>query len=1000
LNAVDKPLTNPLNRLLKMAVVAGVETAVRLHVRRGDDLDARDERGLTPLMIAAAKNRGAICRILLEGGATPDLEDPSGRDAHAIARAAGASEATAIIKVALAATAQENPEIEDSVEEKPGAFLDLVETPVEDERGFETVDIEETVQEQSTEEPESPEEERTEAPIPVSGSDSTMSYADDAPVAFLPVSELLLDFSEDDGDSPDFSAWEAEEEVPPPAEDKTLVEAATTLHRAISGHEPVDTAESWGDFEVFLPDEAVPLLRADDEDGRVGLSRLFLRAIREGSVPETSLRTLCEETDGSPKEDSEVLLRMVLNDLGAETDERLESEETYPVRDASAEEDELLSEVFAFVDDLLSNTHDPLRLYLRDFRNVKLLTREDEIEIAKRIEEGLRHMVQAISSCPLTIQRILDMATQVEKDELSIDELIDGFVEAETEVAAAEEDPSAEGEEADEDDEDARAAVVAANLAQLKAEALVHFDFIRKAYQNAQNTQAKYGLDSPQHMNALTEVTKLLMAFRFSVHQVDSLCGLIRNAVEEVRSHELKIMGFCVTRSGMPRPHFINAFPGNEINLAWVVEEISARKPYSEALIGHQSDIQAYQEKLMALQDLVGLRIRNLKDIDKQMSAGDAKARRAKREMIEANLRLVISWAKKYTNRGLQFLDLIQEGNIGLMKAVDKFQYRRGYKFSTYATWWIRQAITRSIADQARTIRIPVHMIETINKMNRISRQILQETGIDPDPATLADKMEMPEDKIRKIMKISKEPISMETLLGDGEDSHLGEPGTYNPPLAERIEDTHAPEPFDSVAHTYLRKILDAMLAGLKPNMAEILTLRYGLNEGDTHTLEEIGTQFGVTRERVRQIEAQALRWFANPVRAKILRDWLDLGPDVVASKVSLAPQIMATEVDGEPRKHSEERLQARSDNLDDAELVAKPVSQRLNKAFALAGSHSTDKVIATAVQLGIEVEDHRDAGGCVLIRLVKVHDVPSRQLARKLLGLGFSRWHGMGYRK
>ncbi|MGA9162833.1 MAG: RNA polymerase sigma factor RpoD, partial [Thiobacillus sp.] len=419
----------------------------------------------------------------------------------------------------------------------------------------------------------------------------------------------------------------------------------------------------------------------------------------------------------------------MINDMGIQVYDEAPDAETLLMQEATpavADEDAVAAaeQALTTADSDFGRTTDPVRMYMREMGTVDLLTREGEIEIAKRIEEGLRHMVMAISSCPLTIQQILDMAAQVEKDELRIDELIDGFVEVETEAAAVVEDTAGEVDESEEDDEEASAKLAAANLAQLKAEALAQFDFIRKAFKKAQTAQAKYGLGTPQHMKAQSEVTELLMAIRFSVRQVDGLCEQIRNAVEEVRSHERKIMDFCVNRSGMPRAHFIKTFPGNETALAWVDKEIAAKKGYCSTLAKVQYEVKAHQEALIAMQDRVGLPIKNLKDINKQMSTGEAKARRAKREMIEANLRLVISIAKKYTNRGLQFLDLIQEGNIGLMKAVDKFEYRRGYKFSTYATWWIRQAITRSIADQARTIRIPVHMIETINKMNRISRQI------------------------------------------------------------------------------------------------------------------------------------------------------------------------------------------------------------------------------------------------------------------------------------
>jgi len=557
----------------------------------------------------------------------------------------------------------------------------------------------------------------------------------------------------------------------------------------------------------------------------------------------------------------------MINDMGIQVYDEAPDAETLLMQEATpavADEDVVAEaeQALTTVDSEFGRTTDPVRMYMREMGSVDLLTREGEIEIAKRIEEGLRHMVQAISSCPLTIQQILDMAAQVERDELRIDELIDGFVEVEADAPADDDTEVEDSAEEEEEDEDASAAVAAANLAQLKADALAQFDFIRKAYKKAQNALTKYGLGSPQHLKAQTEVTELLMAIRFSVRQVDSLCDQIRNAVEEVRSHERRIMDFCVNRSGMPRAHFIKTFPGNETNLAWLDKEIAAKKGYCSTLARLQYEIKAHQEALMAMQDRVGLPIKNLKDINKQMSTGEAKARRAKREMIEANLRLVISIAKKYTNRGLQFLDLIQEGNIGLMKAVDKFEYRRGYKFSTYATWWIRQAITRSIADQARTIRIPVHMIETINKMNRISRQILQET------ATLAIKMEMPEDKIRKIMKIAKEPISMETPIGDDEDSHLG----------DFIEDASTLSPDDSAIYGNLRDATREVLDSLTSREAKVLRMRFGIEMNTDHTLEEVGKQFDVTRERIRQIEAKALRKLRHPSRSEKLRSFVGSG--------------------------------------------------------------------------------------------------------------------------
>ncbi|QDF98629.1 RNA polymerase sigma factor RpoD [Azoarcus sp. DD4] len=539
--------------------------------------------------------------------------------------------------------------------------------------------------------------------------------------------------------------------------------------------------------------------------------------------------------------------------------------------------EEEAEQALSSVDSEFGRTTDPVRMYMREMGTVELLTREGEIEIAKRIEDGLKHMVQAISACPTTIAEMLETADKVTRDEIRIDELVDGLIDpnAATEEAAlaeAEEESAAADEEADvEDDEedgdgDGGDSANAASLLQLKTDALARFAVIREHYDAMMAALAKKGSQDLVYLANQQQISDELLNIRFTAKAIERLCDSVRHMVEQVRSHERQILQLCVDRAGMPRQHFIKVFPGQETSIDWLKDEIAAGKNYAEGLMRIHPAVLEVQQKLIDLQDKIGIPLKELKDINRQMSTGEAKMRRAKREMTEANLRLVISIAKKYTNRGLQFLDLIQEGNIGLMKAVDKFEYRRGYKFSTYATWWIRQAITRSIADQARTIRIPVHMIETINKMNRISRQILQETGAEPDPATLAEKMEMPEEKIRKIMKISKEPISMETPIGDDDDSHLG----------DFIEDTATLAPAEAAMYSGLRDATAEVLDSLTPREAKVLRMRFGIEMNTDHTLEEVGKQFDVTRERIRQIEAKALRKLRHPSRSEKLRSFLD----------------------------------------------------------------------------------------------------------------------------
>lgn len=620
------------------------------------------------------------------------------------------------------------------------------------------------------------------------------------------------------------------------------------------------------------------------EEQRARLRQLIILGRERGYI------TYAEINDHLPDDfsDSEHIDNIVsmISGLGIQVTEEAPDAETLLMSDTNtATDDDAVAEAEAALssmDSEFGRTTDPVRMYMREMGQVDLLTREDEIIIAKKIEAALKSMVIAISACPGSIAEILALMEQVRADELRVDEVVEAIIDPDEEASAladaffaleseadaqeGSEPDDEDGDESEEDEESSEEGLAAANLEELKQTALAHFDGIRAHYDKMINVLGKHSSNHKDYLAARDTIANELLKVRFSTRRIESLCDSLKSRVDTIRKLERDIRDICLERVRMEREYFIGHFVGNETNLDWVDEELAKNRVWNDALARFKYAILEKQQEIAALQESAKISIAELKEINKDLSRGERDTAAAKQEMIQANLRLVISIAKKYTNRGLQFLDLIQEGNIGLMKAVDKFEYRRGYKFSTYATWWIRQAITRSIADQARTIRIPVHMIETINKMNRISRQYLQETGEDPDSAKLAELMEMPEDRIRKIMKIAKEPISMETPIGDDDDSHLG----------DFIEDGNNVAPSDAAMYSSLREVTREVLESLTPREAKVLRMRFGIDMNTDHTLEEVGKQFDVTRERIRQIEAKALRKLRHPTRSDRLKSFLD----------------------------------------------------------------------------------------------------------------------------
>ena len=600
-------------------------------------------------------------------------------------------------------------------------------------------------------------------------------------------------------------------------------------------------------------------MSADSQSQQSELKRLIIKGKEQGFLTYREINDHLPE-DMNDTDQIETVVNMI-NDLGIEVYDAAPDADSLLLKTANSDDEEVVEEAEAVlttaVESEFGRTTDPVRMYMREMGTVELLTRQDEIRLAKRIEDGIRQSVSAIASAPVVISEIVRLTDAVEDGKMKLTELLVGFIDPN---AVEEEIPQPAPPSNDDD------STSSTPQGPDPDEAKERFERIRKGFKSMERCQSRYGIGAPQLEKHQEKVTAELMEIRLVPRQIDYLSQVMREIVDEVRRLEKAITQICVRRARVTRKTFISKFVGRESELFWIRSMMRGKEGDKDILRAHSEELESLRNKLEHLENISGLRIHQIKEVNRRMSIGEAKARRAKKEMIEANLRLVISIAKKYTNRGLQFLDLIQEGNIGLMKAVDKFEYRRGYKFSTYATWWIRQAITRSIADQARTIRIPVHMIETINKLNRVSRQILQEKGREALPEELAERMDMPENKILKVLKIAKEPISMETPIGDDEDSHLG----------DFIEDKNIEAPEEAAMTSGLTGATDAILNSLTERESKVIRMRFGIGLNTDHTLEEVGKQFDVTRERIRQIEAKALRKMRHPTRSEKLRSYLD----------------------------------------------------------------------------------------------------------------------------
>ncbi|MEW9570233.1 RNA polymerase sigma factor RpoD [Rhodanobacter sp. Si-c] len=806
----------PLNRLLKLAAAAGVDTAVQLHIARGDNLNARDGAGLTPLMLAARNNRASTCRVLLDSGAIVELIDPSGLDALALARAAKAFDAFGVIEAFI----RERKKAADAFVDQVSAELDVLDA--------------ETSQEVTT-----------------------IRSSTDLPEA-------------EPG-----ASWEEEDEIVAPEGDESLANAAKELHVAITNHRALDELVDWSDVSVYLPEKSARPVRVLDGGNRWPLQSLILKGIREGSIPDLDVQALFEDAEGNRDEESEARLRLVLGEINVSTDERqvLRSEPLQNEADDSEEED--LEDAIAFYDEVTSSGDRCVKRYLRDVASFELLTREGEVALAKRIEDGLGQVQASLAGFPQVVEFLLEEYEQHLSGKRRLSEVLAGFSDVDLAIDAE----ASRADQAARSDEGVALAGMEDETLLDEEETIVGLDpnevarrmaLLRESYEAFRKMASTSNDLSSEEVSRLRgRMAEEFRTLKLPTALIGTLVRMFGELVADIPRHMRALTEIIVTCAGMPKADFIRAFPGNEANTPWAGQLSRSGQPWASGILAVRDAIEREQQGLAAIERNLLLPVADIRDCNRAIHVGYARARRSKREMIEANLKLVLSIARKYTNRGLQFLDLVQEGNIGLMKAVDKFEHRRGYKFSTYATWWIRQAITRAIADQARTIRVPVHMIETINKLGAVSRRMQQQLGRAATPAELASEMEVAEERIHKVLKIAAEPISLDTPESEDDPT----------PWGRSIEDKQTSSPVDLVGESDLKKSVDAAISELTTREAEVLRMRFGIDMDTDHTLEEVGKKFDVTRERIRQIETKALRKLRHPARSVALRTFIDSEP-------------------------------------------------------------------------------------------------------------------------